>query len=453
MDIKRSDLKLYARRSLQGNWGSVIGATLICMGITYLFVLALDAVLFAALGSGVKTLIGIFSAAQPAAAASPTGGLSVGTLILILVILYFVYLVVLLLMSVGYQRLYLDVASGQKAKVTTLFWAFAHKPWKFVLISVLIALLEGITAAPVYIMSVAAALSGGSGFAAAFLLVYEILFIIIYAYVLLTFSQFYLILVEDPEKGIFEALSESQRLMKGNRWKYFVLQLSFIGILFLGAFSFGLATLWLSPYMGCTLALFYLALKGSVPEKLKRSPAQTAPTGSYASYPYQERPVAQQGGSYPVPPQAGSYPPPVQAPPQPGSAPVPPQAGSYPPPVQAPPQPGSYPPPVQAPPQPGSYQTPVQTPPQPPMQPGAAPVPPQADAAPVPPQADSAPVPPQADEYQEPVYKEPEYEYQEPVYKEPEYEYQEPVYKEPEYKEPEYREPEYREPSDPPGQQ
>ena len=63
MDIKRSDLKLYARRSLQGNWGSVIGATLICMGITYLFVLALDAVLFAALGSGVKTLIGIFSAA------------------------------------------------------------------------------------------------------------------------------------------------------------------------------------------------------------------------------------------------------------------------------------------------------------------------------------------------------------------------------------------------------
>ena len=298
MDIKRSDLKLYARRALKGNWGIMIGATLVSMGIAYVFTLALEAVLFAALGSGIRALSGLFSSA---AVTVPKSNISIGALIVILIILYFVYLVAMLLISIGYQRLYLDAAAGQKVKVATLFWAFTHRPWKFVLISVLIALLEGITTVPIYIMSLAAALTGGSGFAAAFLLVYEIIFLIVYAYVLLTFSQFYLILVEAPEKGIFEALSESQRLMKGNRGKYFVLCLSFFGISLLAAFSFGLAALWLSPYVGCTMAMFYLSLKGSVPEALKHSPAETAAAGAYSCAGqtlYQEQPVPQEGTYY-----------------------------------------------------------------------------------------------------------------------------------------------------------
>ncbi len=292
MDIKRSDLKLYARRALKGSWGIMIGATLISMGISYLFMVALNAVLFAALGSGVKALAGLFSSA----AAASKGSVSIGTLIVILIILYFVYLVAMLLLSVGYQRLYLDVAAGQKAKVTTLFWAFTHSPWKFILISVLVALLEGITMAPVYIMSFVAALTGGKGFASVFLLVYEIILLVVYAYVLLTFSQFYLILVEDPAKGIFEALAESQRLMKGNRCRYFVLCLSFFGISLLAAFSFGLAALWLSPYVGCTMAMFYLELKGTVPDALKHSPAETAAANAYAGPAfYQEQPAPPQG--------------------------------------------------------------------------------------------------------------------------------------------------------------
>ena len=320
MDIKRSDLKLYARRALKGNWGVVIGATLISMGIAYLFTVALNAVLFAALGSGIRALSGIFSAA---AATVPKGNVSIGTLIVILVILYFVYLVVMLLMSVGYQRLYLDVAAGQKGKLTTLFWAFTHSPWKFILISVLVALLEGITMVPVYIMTFAAALTGGSGFAAAFLLIYEILFLIVYAYVLLTFSQFYLILVEDPAKGIFEALAESQRMMKGNRGKYFALCLSFFGISLLAAFSFGLAALWLSPYVGCTMAMFYLGLKGQIPEIVKQSPAGRAAANAPYTGPtyYQEQPVPQQGTYYQQPaqttPQESYYQKPAQTEPTP----------------------------------------------------------------------------------------------------------------------------------------
>ena len=343
MDIKRSDLKLYTRRALKGRWGTVIGATLVCLAISYVFMIILQSILFAVLGNGMRSLFG-GSVTMPSLSSSIST--SFVPLLIVLIVLYFVYLVAMLLMSVGYQRLYLDVATGQEAKVTTLFWAFTHKPWKFILISVLIALLDGITIAPAYIMTIAAAVTGGSGFAAAFLLIYEIIFLIVYAYVLLTFSQFYLILVENPEKGIFEALAESQRLMKGNRGRYFVLCLSFFGISLLAAFSFGLAALWLTPYVGCTFAMFYLSLKGQVPEKLKQSPSLTAAADPYAyAGPafYQEQPIPQQG-AYQQPDQ------------------TPPQGSYYQQQVQTPPQGSYYQQQVQTPPQGSYYQQQVQTP-------------------------------------------------------------------------------------------
>ena len=319
MDIKRSDLKLYTRRALKGRWGTVIGATLVCLAISYVFMIILQSILFAVLGNGMRSLFR-GSVAVPALPSSISA--SVMPLLIVLIVLYFVYLVAMLLMSVGYQRLYLDVATGRETNIATLFWAFTHKPWKFILISVLIALLDGITIAPVYIMTIAAAVTGGSGFAAVFLLIYEIIFLIVYAYVLLTFSQFYLILVENPERGIFEALAESQRLMKGNRGRYFVLCLSFFGISLLAAFSFGLAALWLSPYVGCTLAMFYLGLKGQIPEKLKQSPSRAAAADPYAyAGPafYQEQPIPQQGACQQpdqTPPQGSYYQQQVQTPPQ-----------------------------------------------------------------------------------------------------------------------------------------
>ncbi len=309
MDIKRSDLKLYARRALKGCWGTIIGATLVYMAISYLFLIALESVMLAMLGNGIRTLLGGAVTIQVQTAGVTA---SVGMLLVILAVLYFVYLVVILLMSVGYQRLYLDAASGQKAKISTLFWAFSHKPWKFILISVLVALLAWITLLPVYVLAIASALTGRGSFAMVFLFVYYVIMIIVYAYVLLTFSQFYLILVEDPEKGIFEALSESHALMKGKRGSYFVLCLSFLGIALLGLLSGGLAMLWISPYMGCTFAVFYLALKGAVPEKLRLSPAQTA-AASGPAYPgggyYREVTPPQQSGYSPASgyPAGGGY--------------------------------------------------------------------------------------------------------------------------------------------------
>ncbi len=77
----------------------------------------------------------------------------------------------------------------------------------------------------------------------------------------LMFSQSFYILAEDPSKGIFECLEESSNMMSGHKWDFFVLELSFIGWWLLAILTFGIASLWISPYQNLTEANFYLSLK------------------------------------------------------------------------------------------------------------------------------------------------------------------------------------------------
>lgn len=52
-------------------------------------------------------------------------------------------------------------------------------------------------------------------------------------------------------------ITESRALMHGHKWRYFVLQLSFIGWHILSILTFGIGYLWLNPYLNATLAAFY----------------------------------------------------------------------------------------------------------------------------------------------------------------------------------------------------
>lgn len=59
-----------------------------------------------------------------------------------------------------------------------------------------------------------------------------------------------------------EVVEESEKLMTGNRGKYFVLQLSFIGWAILACLTFGIGFLWLTPYITISTICFYEALAG-----------------------------------------------------------------------------------------------------------------------------------------------------------------------------------------------
>ena len=77
----------------------------------------------------------------------------------------------------------------------------------------------------------------------------------------LKYSQVLNIMVENPEMKIGACMKESSRLMKGYKWKYLCLQLSFWTWWVLSLITFGLASFWAGPYSSLANTNFYLELK------------------------------------------------------------------------------------------------------------------------------------------------------------------------------------------------
>lgn len=80
-----------------------------------------------------------------------------------------------------------------------------------------------------------------------------------------SYALTYYVKCDNPEMSANEAITESRRLMDGNKMRLFLLNLSFIGWIFLGALTFGIGTLWVSAYMETSLAIFYEDVKASKP--------------------------------------------------------------------------------------------------------------------------------------------------------------------------------------------
>lgn len=69
------------------------------------------------------------------------------------------------------------------------------------------------------------------------------------------------VLVDRPDLAYNEAIEESMRLMQGNKWRLFVLDLSFLGWALLCILTLGIGYLFLAPYMEVVHAHFYADLK------------------------------------------------------------------------------------------------------------------------------------------------------------------------------------------------
>ena len=69
---------------------------------------------------------------------------------------------------------------------------------------------------------------------------------------------------DNPEMSATEVITKSRDMMRGNKWKAFVLDLSFIGWLILTGITAGiLGIFYVYPYMYQTDAELYLALKNA----------------------------------------------------------------------------------------------------------------------------------------------------------------------------------------------
>lgn len=94
-----------------------------------------------------------------------------------------------------------------------------------------------------------------------FTLLWSLLFIIPGIVKYYSYSMSMYVLAENKGKPALECINESKAMTNGHKADLFVLGLSFIGWALLGAITFGIAYIWVIPYMNTTYANAYNYLK------------------------------------------------------------------------------------------------------------------------------------------------------------------------------------------------
>ncbi len=102
-----------------------------------------------------------------------------------------------------------------------------------------------------------------------FTMLWSLLFVIPGIVKAYSYSMSFYILAENKGKPALECIKESKAMTEGYKMDLFVLSLSFIGWLLLVGITFGIAAIWVVPYMQATLANAY--------QSLKKAPAVEAP--------------------------------------------------------------------------------------------------------------------------------------------------------------------------------
>ena len=101
-----------------------------------------------------------------------------------------------------------------------------------------------------------------------YILFWLICFIVSGIIAMLDYSMTSYILAEHPELSANEAIKRSKELMKGNCWRLFCLETSFIGWTILCSFTLGIGHLWLIPYRKTATAAFYREISSTWDEAL-----------------------------------------------------------------------------------------------------------------------------------------------------------------------------------------
>ena len=140
--------------------------------------------------------------------------------------------VLLIPLSIAFYWFFLSISRSENPKISELFTIYAD--WKTSL-----------------------KLIGTSIVVSIFVFLWSLLLIIPGIVKSLSYSQTFFLLKDHPEYSMIEAITESKKIMQGHKWKYFLLNLSFIGWGILSLFTLGIGLLWLIPYVTTSLASFY----------------------------------------------------------------------------------------------------------------------------------------------------------------------------------------------------
>lgn len=136
-------------------------------------------------------------------------------------------------LTLGFTIVIMKIMRGEKAQITDLFEGFNDFVRAFLLWftnTILVAL-------------------------------WSILFVIPGIIKQFAYSMSFYILRDNPELDFNEARKQSIAMMRGNKWRLFCLNFSFIGWYILSVFTFGLLMFWVAPYMEAAKFAFYESIK------------------------------------------------------------------------------------------------------------------------------------------------------------------------------------------------
>lgn len=224
MDYSASDFRTMARENLRGKWKSAI---LLTIAASFLGAMTSATTLiefkFESETGFVCTVLDEFSFTI-----LQVGGLSI-ILAVVVLIWGIVRLVIGGAMTLGYNQFYQNLVRRQEAEIETLFvhrdklWhGFCLNFWNilYVFLWTLCFIIPGIMAG--------------------------------YSYAMAPY-----IANDHPEMTAREAITASKEMMKGQRWRLFCLEISFIGWELLAALTLGIGSFAVAPYMETAKASFY----------------------------------------------------------------------------------------------------------------------------------------------------------------------------------------------------
>ncbi len=93
------------------------------------------------------------------------------------------------------------------------------------------------------------------------LILWTLLFVVPGIIKIFEYSIIPYILADDEEISTKDAFKKARAMMKGNKWRLFKLEFSFIGWMLLCVLTLGIGTFFLTPYIEAATAEFYAELK------------------------------------------------------------------------------------------------------------------------------------------------------------------------------------------------
>ncbi len=225
--LSSAQLKAIAKEKSLGKYGTLIGANLTILAI--------------------QLLVSGFSA--------PSGTRS----ILLIIIYSLITIIINILLGVlvsGRAYLYMNLLYSQPVSTSDIFFGLRQQPQKAVTIQALFVLVDFIARLPAQIFMTRYITTRASSdmTAAVFLLGIGLIINIV---VNLVYSQSFYILHDFPDRSAKEILATSRRLMKGNIFRLFYLNVTFIPLYLLGIITMFIPLLWIGVYRNAANCAFY----------------------------------------------------------------------------------------------------------------------------------------------------------------------------------------------------